>query len=70
MGKLFDAKQRINELIDQKGLDAVQVRGAIGLKAGMLLGLILSSTPDDDEKLKRLADAAKEILQVNILGKS
>jgi hypothetical protein len=70
MGKLFDAKQRIDEVIAQKGLDPVQTRGAIGLKAGTLMGLIMQSTPDDDAKLKRLVDAAKEILKVDITGKS
>jgi hypothetical protein len=69
MGKLFDAKQRIDELITERGLDAIQIRGAIGLKAGTLLGLILQSTPDDEVKLKRLTDAAKEVIGVDIWGK-
>lgn len=68
MGKLFAARQRIDEIIAERGLDAVQVRGAIGLKAGTLLGLIMASTPDDEEKLKRLAEAAKVILKVDIMG--
>lgn len=68
MGKLFEAKQRIDAAIVQKGLDAVQIRGAIGLKAGMLLGLVMSSTPDDAEKLRRLTEAAKEVLKIDITG--
>jgi hypothetical protein len=69
MGKLFDAKQRIDELIVQHGLDPVQTRGSIGLRAGTLLGLIMQSTPDDETKLKRLTEAAKEVLKVDITGK-
>ncbi len=66
MGKLFDARQRIDQVIAQRNLEAVQVRGAIGLKAGMLLGLILPSTPDDDDKLQRLRAAAREVLNVDV----
>jgi hypothetical protein len=69
MGKLYEARKRIDEVIQQKGLDATQVRGAIGLRAGMLLGLVLASTPDDDEKLRRLSEAAKEILGIDLTGK-
>ncbi|HEY5956129.1 MAG TPA: hypothetical protein VIV60_06240 [Polyangiaceae bacterium] len=69
MGKLFEARQRIDAAIQQKGLDATQVRGAIGLRAGMLLGLILQSTPDDPEKLRRLTEAAKEVLGLDLTRK-
>ena len=41
--------------------DAVHVQGAIGLRTGIQLNLISASTPDDDQKLTKLRNAAQEI---------
>jgi len=62
MSRLYELKQRIDRVIAQKGLDAVRVKGAIGLKAGILIGLINEDTPDDEAKLRRLEQAAAEVI--------
>jgi hypothetical protein len=62
MSRLYDLKQRIDKVIAAKGLDAFKAKGAIGLKAGLLIGLIGEDSPDDDDKLKRLQQAAAEVL--------
>ncbi len=66
MGQLFDVKQKIESVIAEKKLDAVQVKGAIGLKTGILLNLLNASTPDDEQKLGKLRAAVKEVLGINL----
>jgi len=62
MSRLYELKQRIDKMIADKGLDAFKVKGAIGLKAGILIGLIGPDSPDDEDKLRRLQQAAAEVL--------
>ena len=59
--RLFQLSTQINAIIDRKGLDRSIVRGRIGLKAGILMN-ITESTPDDPNKIKKLIQAANEIL--------
>jgi len=66
MGRLFDAKQKIESAIADKKLDAVQVKGAIGLRTGILLNLISASTPDDETKITKLRSAAQEVLGITL----
>ncbi len=60
--KLYEAVQRIDALIQRRGLDAFKVRGEIALKAGFGLGFIDADTPDDAEKLTKLRSAAAAVL--------
>jgi hypothetical protein len=62
MSRLYDLKRRIDQVVAERGLDAVRVKGAISLKAGMLIGLIGESTPDDEGKIRRLQQAAAEVI--------
>jgi hypothetical protein len=66
MGRLYDARLRIEKAIAERKLDVFQVKGKIGLKAGMLLASISPGTPDDEAQLKKLAAAAKDVLDINI----
>lgn len=66
MGQLYDLKQKIESLIEAKSLDAVKVKGQIGLKAGFMLAFISPSTPDDNAKAEKLKAAAKEVLNVSL----
>ncbi|MBI5507971.1 MAG: hypothetical protein HY903_04350 [Deltaproteobacteria bacterium] len=66
MSKLFEAKQRIDRAIAELGLDPFKTKGAIGLRAGFLIGLVNERTPDDDKKLDKLRSAAREILGMNL----
>jgi hypothetical protein len=61
MGKLLELNHKIDQLIEQKGLDKKLTRGKIGLKSGVLLAFN-ENTPDDPEKIKRIQAAVKEIL--------
>jgi hypothetical protein len=62
MGQIFELKTQIDQFIQQKGLDAAQMRGKIGMKAGVLLTMINADSPDDATKLGKLKLAAEEVL--------
>jgi hypothetical protein len=50
-------------VITQQRLDAVKVRGEIGMKSGILLGLVSAQTPDDPAKIQKIRTVASEILK-------
>ena len=62
MSRLYDLKQKVEEIIERKGLDPIKTKGAISLKVGVVLSIIRESTPDDPEKIEKLINAAEEIL--------
>jgi hypothetical protein len=64
MGQLFDSRCRLDQIIRDRKLDQIKIYGEIGLKAGLLVSLLKSSTPDDDAKLQRLRKAAQDVLGV------
>lgn len=66
MGNLYDAKIKIDKIIEEKKLDPFQIKGAIGLKAGLLVGFLRPDTPDDTTTLEQLRRAVKEILNESI----
>ncbi len=66
MGEIFDIKQKIDAAIQQRGLDAAQTKGAIGLRTGLLLNLVNAGTPDDPAKLAKLKQAANELLGLKV----
>ena len=66
MGKLYDAKQKIEKTIADKGLNAHEVNGAISLKSGLIMVFIKPDTADDEAKLQKLRNAAKEVLNLAI----
>lgn len=66
MGWLYDARQKIEKAIDEKKLDPVKVKGAIGLKAGFLISMISQSTADDPAKADKLKKAAQEVLGLSL----
>lgn len=66
MGKLYDARMKIEKAIQDKKLDAVKVKGEIGLKAGIMLAFVKENSPDDDAKLASLKKAAMEVLNLSI----
>jgi hypothetical protein len=61
---LYEMKIRVEEKIRADGLDAMDVKGKLGLKSGMLIALISASTPDHPEKIAKFKSAAKEILNL------
>jgi predicted regulator of Ras-like GTPase activity (Roadblock/LC7/MglB family) len=61
-GRLWEAVQRIQALIERAGQDPVILRGRIALQAGFPLDLVEPGTPDDPAKLQRLRAAASAVL--------
>lgn len=66
MGQLYDMKVRIEQKINDDGLDAAAVKGKIGLRSGTVLAFITATTPDDPTKVAKLKGAAKEVLNLNL----
>lgn len=65
MGQLLQLSKRIDEVISEKGLERMPYRGKIGLKSGILMAFN-ENTPDDNEKIMKIRQAAKEVLGVVI----
>lgn len=66
MGKLYDAKVRLEQLIREKKLDEAAVKGSLSLKSGVLLALVRPETPDDAAKLEKLRAAARLVLEAEL----
>ncbi|TLM73169.1 MAG: hypothetical protein FDZ70_07910 [Actinobacteria bacterium] len=66
MGRLHDAVVQIDEIIADRGLDAFKTKGEISLKAGFFLSLIFENSPDEEDKIAAVKNAAKEVLGVDI----
>lgn len=66
MGKLYDAKIRLEQLIREKKLDEAAVKGSLSLKSGVLLALVRPETPDDPAKLEKLRAAARQVLEAEL----
>ncbi len=65
MGLLFEISKKIDEKISEKGMDRSTTRGKIALKSGVLM-FFNENTPDDSEKIRKIKEAVKEILGVEI----
>jgi hypothetical protein len=66
MGQLYDAKLAVDRLIQEKNLDAAEVKGKLSLRSGVLLSLVRQDTPDDAAKLAKLRDAVKKVLGTEV----
>jgi hypothetical protein len=66
VGQLYDLKKRIEEKIKADGLDAMDMKGKIGLRSGKLFAFITPTTPDDPEIVAKLKQAAKEVLNLSL----
>jgi hypothetical protein len=65
VSKLYDLKVLIENKIKADGLDAVAVKGKIGLRSGRMLAFISPDTPDEPAAVAKLRQAAKEVLNIN-----
>ena len=65
MSKLYDLKVLIENKIKAEGLDAMAIKGKIGLRSGRTLALISPATPDDPDAVAKLRLAAKEVLNID-----
>lgn len=64
MGVLYDMKKRVEEKILAEKLDAMDIKGKLGLKTGMLIALISPNTPDNPDSVAKFRIAAKEVLNL------
>lgn len=65
MSRLYKLKVLIENKIKADGLDAMAVKGKIGLRSGRILALISPTTPDDPDAVAKLRQAAKEVLNID-----
>ncbi len=66
MGRLYDAVAEIDRICQERGLDGAKTKGEISLKSGFFLAIIFPHTPDDNEKIDKLRDAAQSVLGVSL----
>ena len=66
MGILYDYAQRIERHIDENSLDVYKTRGAIAMRAGFIMTLVNPDDLDDPEKIRRLREAADEVLNLKL----
>lgn len=64
MGLLYEMKKRVEDKIITDKLDAMDIKGKLGLKTGMLIALISPNTPDNPASIAKFKSAAKEILNL------
>ena len=65
MSRLYELKMLIENKIKADGLDAMAVKGKIGLRSGRILALISPTTPDDPDAVAKLRQAAKDVLNID-----
>jgi hypothetical protein len=65
VSQLYELRVLIENKIKADGLDAMKVKGQIGLRSRRILALISPSTPDDPAAVCKLRQAAKEVLNIN-----
>ena len=66
MGRLYDDAMRVQQYIDQQGLDVFRTRGELAMRCGFLITLVKPDDPDDLQKISALHDAARELLGLNL----
>jgi hypothetical protein len=66
VSQLYDMRMQIEAKIKSSGMDAMDVKGKIGLRSGKLLAFITPTTPDDPASIAKLRAAAKEVLNLNL----
>jgi len=65
VSRLYELKMLIENKIKADGLDAMSVKGKIGLRSGRTLALTSPTTPDDPDAVAKLRQAAKEVLNID-----
>ena len=66
MGKMLEYRTLIEDKTKNMGAEAFKVKGAIGLKAGIMILSIDANTPDDPAIVQAMKTAIKEVLGVTV----
>jgi hypothetical protein len=64
VGQLYDLRLLIENKIKSDGLDAMDVKGKIGLRSGRMLAFITADTADEPEAVNKLKKAIQDVLSV------
>ena len=65
MSQLYDLRVLIENKIKADGLDAMEIKGKIGLRSGRMLAFVTSTTVDDPEAVAKLKQAVKDVLNIS-----
>ena len=65
MSQLYDLRMLIENKIRTDGLDAMDVKGKIGLRSGRMLAFITPTTEDNPEAVAKLKQAVKDVLHIS-----
>ncbi len=65
MSKLYDLRLLIENKIKTDGLDAMDIKGKIGLRSGRMLAFITPTTVDEPEAIAKLKQAVKDVLNIS-----
>lgn len=65
MSQLYDLRMLIENKIKADGLDAMDVKGKIGLRSGRMLAFITPTTADEPQAVAKLRQAVKDVLNIN-----
>lgn len=65
MSRLYDLRMLIESKIKADGLDAMDVKGRIGLRSGRMLAFITPTTEDDPDAVAKLRQAIKDVLHIS-----
>jgi len=66
VSQLYEMKLLIEKKIKADGLNEMDMKGKIGLRAGKMLAFIKAQTPDDPETVAKLRKAAQELLNLKL----
>jgi hypothetical protein len=66
MGKLYDAKLKLERAVAEKNLNKAEVLGKVSLKSGVMLALVGPATPDDANKLEKLRSTALALYKIEL----
>jgi hypothetical protein len=65
VSQLYDLRMLIETKIKADGLDAMEVKGKIGLRSGRMLAFITPTTEDDPAAVAKLRQAVKDVLNIS-----
>ena len=66
MGKLYDDCIRIQEHIENPGLDVFRTRGEIAMRCGFLVTMVRPTDIDNPRKIQAPEEAARDLLGITL----
>jgi hypothetical protein len=66
MSQTYQAKLKVEQVIQERRLNEAEVKGKLSLRSGMLLAFIRPDSPDDPVKLDKLRAAARDLLKIEL----